>query len=114
MACPKRPEAGRHADEARTPGSCLSPGGLEESFRRLAVRRGLALMSANSGNFGFERFDARCQFVMRIRVKRLGRQLAGEITFGTGEVVVHCSATLDGLRFVSTACMKCPGVASQV
>ena len=71
-------------------------------------------MGFDSDQFGFEQFDARAKLVLRIAVEALAGELAGGTVPLLGRIapeerlVVHCNATLDALRFLSTVCITAP------
>jgi hypothetical protein len=59
----------------------------EQGVGRGAMPGGFVTMGPDPGDFGFEKSDARVQFVLRIRRKVLGSEPAGGISFGPWQVV---------------------------
>ena len=51
------------------------------------VRRLFVAMRSHTLDFGFEQGNALCQFVLRICVKQLGRQLVGCVAFGARTII---------------------------
>ena len=59
-------------------------------------------MGLYPNDFGFEETDAIIQFILRIGVQTLQRELAGRVSAPPGEIVlVHCNAAFPFRRLLS-------------